>query len=115
MVPQTIYWLYADGQPVGFGKLRHRLTDKLRLEGGHTGYSIRPSHRGKGYGKALLGYLVEEAKALGIDRLLLTIHNDNEASRKKAIACGGVEEDRNAELRYIWVDCSSVSKGMLFL
>ena len=107
MVPQTIYWLYADGQPVGFGKLRHRLTDKLRLEGGHAGYSIRPSHRGKGYGKALLGYLIKEAKALGIDRLLLTIHNDNEASRKTAIACGGVEEDRNEERCYIWVDCSS--------
>ncbi len=106
MVPQTIYWLYADGQPVGFGKLRHRLTEKLRVEGGHAGYSIRPSYRGKGYGKALLGYLIEEAKALGIDRLLLTIHNDNEASRKTAIACGGIEEDRNEERRYIWVDCS---------
>ena len=109
MVPQTIYWLYADGQPVGFGKLRHRLTDKLRLDGGHAGYSIRPSHRGKGYGKALLGYLIKEAKALGIDRLLLTIHNDNEASRKTAITCGGIEEDRNEQRCYIWVDCSSVS------
>ena len=35
MVPQTIYWLYMDGLPVGIGKLRHRLTDKLREEGGH--------------------------------------------------------------------------------
>ncbi|NLD02895.1 MAG: GNAT family N-acetyltransferase, partial [Clostridiales bacterium] len=70
------------------------------------GYSIRPSQRGQGYGKLLLGYLMEQAKALGIDRLLLTIHNDNEASRRTAIACGGVEEDHNAERRYIWIDCS---------
>ena len=105
MVPQTIYWLFADGQPVGFGKLRHRLTEKLRAEGGHAGYSICPSQRGKGYGRLLLKYLAAEAKALGIDCLLLTIHNGNEASRRVAIACGGVEEDRNEEHCYIWVDC----------
>ena len=28
-VPSTTYWLYADGVPVGFGKLRHCLTDAL--------------------------------------------------------------------------------------
>lgn len=54
MVPQNTYWLYIDGRPVGMGKLRHYLTDKLMEEGGHCGYAIRPSQRSKGYGKILL-------------------------------------------------------------
>ncbi len=49
-VPQTIYWLTADGKPVGFGKLRHYLNDSLRRYGGHIGYAIRPSERGKATG-----------------------------------------------------------------
>ncbi|WP_201305461.1 hypothetical protein [Paenibacillus puerhi] len=28
-VPQTIYWMYADGKPVAYGKLRHKLNEKL--------------------------------------------------------------------------------------
>ena len=39
-VPQTIYWLYADGKPAGMCKLRHMLTDKLLVSGGHIGYAI---------------------------------------------------------------------------
>ncbi|GGG12892.1 GNAT family N-acetyltransferase [Paenibacillus aceti] len=50
-VPQTIYWMYVDGHPVAYGKLRHRLNDKLMRYGGHIGYMVRPSERGKGYGK----------------------------------------------------------------
>ena len=78
IVPTSIYWLYADGKPVGMGKLRHFLTDKLRKEGGHTGYAIRPSERNKGYGTILLQKLMLEAKKLGIDRMLLTIRKENE-------------------------------------
>ena len=105
MVPQTIYWLYVDGLPVGIGKLRHRLTDKLREEGGHGGYAIRPSCRNKGYGKLLLKLMIREASALGIDRLLLTVKNHNIPSIKVALANGGVIEKVNGQSHYIWVDC----------
>ena len=40
-----------DGQAVGFLNLRLRLSDYLLEVGGHIGYSIRPSERGKGYAK----------------------------------------------------------------
>lgn len=53
-VPQTTYWLYVDGKPVGMGKLRHFLTDGLRMSGGHIGYAIAPDARNRGYGKLLL-------------------------------------------------------------
>lgn len=39
-VPQTIYWLYINGKPIGLGKLRHYLNDKLREIGGHIAYAI---------------------------------------------------------------------------
>ena len=31
-VPQTFFWLLEDGKPVGFGKVRHFLTEKLLEE-----------------------------------------------------------------------------------
>src|SRR5689334_20701438 len=48
-VPQTLYWLYVNDRPVGYGKLRHCLNEHLKQHGGHIGYVIRPSERGKGY------------------------------------------------------------------
>ena len=88
-VPQTTYWLYVDGVPVGMGKLRHFLTDKLREEGGNVGYAIAPDFRGRGYGKLLLTALVDEARKRGVTEILATVHNDNIPSLRAMIACGG--------------------------
>jgi len=103
-VPQNTYWLYADGKPVGMGKLRHRLTDKLKESGGHIGYGIAPLHRNCGYGKILLKLLVDEAKKMGIERVLLTVNNDNMASLRMAAANGGVVERVSDIRHYIWID-----------
>ena len=105
MVPQTVYWLYVDGRPAGIGKLRHYLTDRLREEGGHCGYSIRPAFRNMGYGKFMLKLLISKAYQLGIDRLLLTIQNHNTPSIKVALANGGVIEKVSDQRHYIWIDC----------
>jgi predicted acetyltransferase len=105
MVPQTVYWLYVDGLPVGICKLRHYLTDRLREEGGHCGYAIRPACRSMGYGKLLLKLLIKKACMLGIDRLLITVLNNNTPSIKVALANGGVIEKVSEERHYIWLDC----------
>ncbi len=105
MVPQSSYWLFADGIPVGMGKLRHYLTDKLRKEGGHIGYSILPYYRSKGHGKMLLKMLIDCAKNMKIDRLLLTIHNHNIASIKIALANNGIIEKIDSKDHFIWIDC----------
>jgi len=81
-VPQTLYWLYINGKPVGYGKLRHFLNDKLKEHGGHIGYVIRPTERGKGFGTIILRELLQEASKKGIDSVLLTCNEDNAASRR---------------------------------
>ncbi len=90
-VPQTIYWLYDHGKPVGYGKLRHYLNEYLLQYGGHIGYVIRPSERKKGYGKILLKELLIKAKEKQIDRVLVTCDDDNTGSIK-------VIESNNGEL-----------------
>jgi len=104
-VPQSTYWLFADSTPVGIIKLRHFLTDKLREEGGHIGYAIRPSQRGRGYGRAMLRLLLPHARDLGIDRALITVQNGNEPSVRVALACGGRIERVSDTRQYIWIDC----------
>lgn len=104
-VPTSTYWLYVDARPVGTGRIRHFLTDKLREEGGHMGYAIRPSARNKGYGTILLRELIPEARKLGIDKALITIKNENVGSLKVAIANNGVVELQNEIRNYIWIKC----------
>jgi len=103
-VPESIYWLYVDGKPVGMGKLRHALTDSLRVAGGHIGYAIAPGERNRGYGKLLLKLLLREAAKKGIERALVTIHNDNIASIRVALGCGGVIEQVNEARNIIWFE-----------
>lgn len=102
-VPQTTYWFYADGVPVGRAKLRHRLTDSLRREGGHIGYGIAPAHRGKGYAVAMLRLVLREARAMGIEQALVTIDEDNAASRAVAERCGGVLQDTEGGVARYWL------------
>ena len=102
MVPQIVYWLFLDGVPVGMGKLRLYLTEKLREEGGHIGYAIRPKYRNLGYGKVLLKKLIEKAHEHAIDKILITVRNQNTASIKVALANGG-HIDKITDVRhYIW-------------
>ena len=108
MVPQTIYWLIIEGVPVGFGKVRHYLTDKLKEDGGHVGYAIRPSQRGKGYGKLLLNLLLAEANNLGIETVLVTIRNENKPSIQVALANGGVITKVDEVRHYIWLNSKTL-------
>lgn len=102
-VPDTLFFLYVDGVPVGYGSIRHFLTDALREVGGHIGYCISPKYRSKGYGKELLKRLIVEARKIGIDDILVTANIDNYASQKVALSNGGVETKRTDERTYFWI------------
>ena len=83
----------SDGQLVGIIDLRHHIDHPiLGSWGGHCGYSVRPSERGRGYAKEMLRLNILEAGKLGIDRLLVTCNADNPASEKTILANGGVYE-----------------------
>lgn len=94
-VPQTLLILTRiepDGTPVALGAslLRHHLTPKLEDIGGHIGYSIRPSERGQGYGTLILAMTLPFARALGLERVLLTCDTDNIRSARVIMSNGGV-------------------------
>ena len=92
-VPQTIYWLFANKRPVGMIKLRAYLNDSLLKEGGHIGYCIRPSERGKGYGNVILGEVLRLACVKGIDKVLITCNENNMLSKKVIEKNGGIMEN----------------------
>lgn len=102
-VPAGTYWLMDDGKPVAMGNLRHRLTDALRERGGHIGYGVDGTLRDRGYGKALLRLMLEEARRMGIaGEILVTIHPDNIPSRRVAEANGGRLRRETEERAYYW-------------
>ena len=102
-VPQTKYWLLVDGYPVGVGKLRHCLNDSLRKIGGHIGYCIRPTARGKGYGNLVLCEMLKKAKERSIPKALITCKQTNILSKRVIQHNGGIlERIENGECLY-WI------------
>lgn len=93
LVPQTTFWLVDHGgRLLGECRLRHRLTPMLEQRGGHIGYAIRPSERRKGRGTMILALAIEEAKALGVTRAIVTCHPANTASARIIVKNGGVKD-----------------------
>ena len=109
-VPCSEYWLVDDGEFIGRATIRHELNDKLKQLGGHIGYDIRPTMRGRGYGNRIMALALEKAKALGISRALVTCDIRNVPSRRIIEKNGGVLQDQveNPDSDYdqlrFWVD-----------
>ncbi len=102
-VPQTTYWLFSREKPVATAKLRHRLTDSLRRVGGHIGYSVRPTERGKSYGNAVLALTLLAACEKDIEPILITCNEGNAPSRRIVERNGGVLERIESGVSYYWV------------
>ncbi|MCX5195481.1 GNAT family N-acetyltransferase [Streptomyces sp. NBC_00249] len=103
------YWWIAEGDTyLGAIDLRHYLNGFLLDAGGHIGYSVRPSARGRGLAGWALGEVLHEAKLLGMDRVLLTCDPGNAASERTIERAGGVLEDVRETLigpkRRYWID-----------
>jgi predicted acetyltransferase len=111
-VPETVLWLVKDNEFIGTLNVRHRLNWHLEKWGGHVNFIIRPSMRGKGFGKKLLQKAIPYIAFLGIDRALITIDPDDIAANKIVKFCGGIYEDTTDKTdkfprrnRY-WLDCT---------
>jgi predicted acetyltransferase len=99
----TYLWIVEDDEFVGYLALRHSLTQWLLDEGGHIGFSVRPTRRREGHAGRALALALPRAADLGLDRVLLTCDEDNDASRRTIERNGGVYEDsRNGKRRY-WI------------
>ncbi|MCL2621365.1 MAG: GNAT family N-acetyltransferase [Defluviitaleaceae bacterium] len=110
--PATTYFMVCkeDNKIIGSIQLRHHLTEELLKDGGNVGYGIRPSERGKGYGVKQLSLVLDEAKALGLDKIMISCSKDNRTSAHVAIRNGGVlagegfDEDEGKVTEIYWID-----------
>lgn len=83
-VPQTTYFLIrkTDNKVIGITNLKHYLNEELLECGGHIGYGIRPSERGKGYGKIALSLTLQKAKKINLKEVRVDCLESNKASVK---------------------------------
>ena len=95
------------GKAIGFLNLRLRLSNFLLEEGGHIGYSIRPSERGKGYAKETLRQGLQLAKAKNIKKALVTCSVNNLASRSVILANGGLIEGVRDGVERYWIEVAN--------
>jgi predicted acetyltransferase len=112
IVPCSHRWLLDDQDNiVGIVRIRHNIdTPFLTNEGGHIGYDVPPSQRGKRYGIASLNAGLQVAKELQITKVLLTADDLNPSSWRTIERCGGIlertflSEFYNCQVRRYWID-----------
>ncbi len=99
----TYLWMVEGDEVVGRISFRHTLTRFLREVGGHIGYGVRPSARGRGHATDAVAQMLPRCAERGLSQVLITCDVDNTASRRVIERSGGVLEDvRNGKLRF-WV------------
>lgn len=105
-------FLVADvgGLLVGRSSIRHALTDFLAREGGHIGYGVVAEHRRRGHATEILRQSLVIARAVGVERVLVTCDDGNIGSATVIERCGGtfdsvVESSRGGPpVRRYWID-----------
>ncbi|MDS1271332.1 GNAT family N-acetyltransferase [Lipingzhangella sp. LS1_29] len=96
-VTATALWWVEGEEYLGRVSIRHELSDALRSHGGHLGYEVRPSARGRGHATAMLRAALPWAAKLGIDPALMTCDVINVASRRVIEKSGGSLVDEDGE------------------
>jgi len=102
-VPASFLLAEVDGVIVGRTSIRHRLDERLAVEGGHIGYCVLPAHRGRGHATEILRQSLTVARHHGVTKALLTCDETNLASRKVIEHCGGTLESTDGRTRRYWL------------
>jgi predicted acetyltransferase len=100
----TYRWMVEDEKVLGAVALRHRLNDELLKRGGNIGFGVRPSARGRGLATWALGEILGEARAIGLDRVLITCSPANAASARTIEHLGGVLEEVRGDISRYWIE-----------
>jgi predicted acetyltransferase len=110
-VQQSTFWLSRNEQRIlACSRLRHSLNPYLEEFGGHIGYDVRPSERGRGYGTQILKLTLDKAREIGLKRLLVTADSSNVASWRIIEKNGGVlhseavSRETGELLRKYWIE-----------
>ena len=90
-VPALTYFYVReeDDRIIGMTNIRLALNDFLRTEGGHIGYSIRPTERRKHYATAMLNEALRVCKTIGIQNVVITCDKTNIGSSSVIKNCKG--------------------------
>ena len=90
-VPALTYFYVreTDDRIIGMINIRLALNDFLRKEGGHIGYSVRPTERRNGYGTDMLAEGLKVCNKVGIREVLVSCDKVNLASAGVIKNCGG--------------------------
>lgn len=90
-VPVLTYFYVReeDDKIIGMINIRLALNDFLREEGGHIGYCVRPTERGKHYASRMLKDALEFCRPIGLNNVIVTCDKSNPASAGVIINCGG--------------------------
>lgn len=103
----THRWIVEGDRILGAISLRHGLNHFLINVGGHIGYGVRPSERRKGLASWALALILDEARRLGLPRVLITCRLTNVASARTIEKAGGVFEDERGagddRVRRYWI------------
>ena len=108
-VPHTMLYGFLNNEIIGRVSIRHELNDYLKQRGGHIGYAVAKPYRKKGYATEMVRQGLEYCKSLGLESIMITCSDDNEASWKIVEKFGGLMQDRvwddedNEVIRRYWI------------
>jgi predicted acetyltransferase len=91
-VPRVEFWLIENDKYLGFGMVRKIKSGSNPKIASHIYYEIVPSCRGRGYGMVLFQKLICKARLMGISPVIVSVNDQNAASKHIIERCGGVRK-----------------------